>query len=162
VYPAAAYGSFAFVVNSVIPPVALATATSTLPAVPHFISANIHPALLAMFFAFTTAITKLGEHPNPNGRTKSKSKCRKYRRRANQIKSNGAPAKKKENQIQIKYRPRKHKWDQMAARESPAIWGLTAFKPHKNRRAWQIDHRRHCYPQPMTPGLSEVTFCLRV
>jgi hypothetical protein len=34
--------------------------------------------------------------PNPNERTKSKSKCRKYRRRANQIKSNGAPAETKQ------------------------------------------------------------------
>jgi hypothetical protein len=30
-----------------------------------------------------------------------------------------SPREKKANQIQIKYRPRKPKWDQMAARESP-------------------------------------------
>ena len=40
--------------------------------------------------------------------------------KSNQIK--WSPREKKANQIQIKYRPRKPKWDQMAARESPAIW----------------------------------------
>jgi hypothetical protein len=34
----------------------------------------------------------VGGHPNPNEPTKSKSKWRKCRWRANQIKSNGAPA----------------------------------------------------------------------
>jgi hypothetical protein len=53
--------------------------------------------------------------------------------KSNQIK--WSPREKKANQIQIKHRPRKPKWDQMAARESPAIWRFNHFSPHNYRRA---------------------------
>jgi hypothetical protein len=57
--------------------------------------------------------------------------------KSNQIK--WSPREKKANEIQIKYRPRKPKWDQMAARESPAIWDLRLFKPHKSMAGKSIN-----------------------
>jgi hypothetical protein len=70
-----------------------------------------------------------GPNPNPNVANTGGGQIK-----SNQIK--WSPREKKSNQIQIKYRPRKPKWDQMAAREGPAIWRFNRFfKPHKNRRA---------------------------
>jgi hypothetical protein len=61
----------------------------------------------------------VGGQSNPNDGPNTQIKYRKYRRAANQIKSNGAPAKKKQTKSKSNTGQDKPKWDQMAARGEP-------------------------------------------
>jgi hypothetical protein len=76
--------------------------------------------------------TVLGEQSNPNDGSNTQIKYRKYRRAANQIKSNGAPAEKKRIKSKSNTGPENPNGTKWRRAESPAIW-LNRFTPHKNR-----------------------------
>jgi hypothetical protein len=74
-------------------------------------------------------VLSLGEQSNPNDGPNTQIKYRKYRRAANQIKSNGPPAKKKQIKSKPNTGPENPNGTKWRRAESPAIWRVNRFGP---------------------------------